>query len=63
MTWRVLHQEAHIDLFCGIHLEEWNRGLDIDPDVLSLLGDRGIPLSLDIYGALLDDEDDEPWKR
>jgi hypothetical protein len=61
-AWRSLHQAARLDLFCGIHLEEWHRGLDVDPDVLAILSDRGITLSLDISANSIDDEDDEPWK-
>ncbi len=63
-AWRLLRREARLDLFCGLHLDDWNRGLEIDPDVLALLGDRELLLSLDIYGDSPEEvEEDEPWKR
>ncbi|MGJ4947525.1 DUF4279 domain-containing protein [Bradyrhizobium sp. HKCCYLS20291] len=38
-------------LFVSLVLQETNEGLEISPDCLSLLTERGILLGLDIYGA------------
>ena len=48
-VWRELASGAQIDLFCGLHLSDWNRGLDLPPELLARLGDRRIGLTFDIY--------------
>ena len=47
--WKDLASFASIDVFCGLHLEDWNRGLDLPAELLARLGERHIALSLDIY--------------
>lgn len=47
--WKELASKYHIDLFCGIFMEESNEGMDISPRTLEELGKRGITLALDIY--------------
>ena len=39
------------NLFVGLFLQESNEGIEISPQSLSLLAERGIMLGLDIYGA------------
>jgi len=48
--WRSL-KKYNPDLFVGLFLCESNEGIEISPEILSLLGERGIMLGLDIYGA------------
>jgi hypothetical protein len=50
-TWRDLSSRFHVYLFCGWFLGSRNEGVEIAPGTLKALGDRGIELSLDIYGC------------
>lgn len=47
--WNELASKYSIDLFCGIFMEKSNEGMDISPNTLLELGNRGIMLALDIY--------------
>jgi len=49
-VWSELNIKYSIDIFCGLFLETSNEGMDISPETLVELGNRGIVLSLDIYG-------------
>jgi hypothetical protein len=57
-VWERLRAKAKIDVFCGLYLEHWNRGVDLSPELLRQLADRGLTLGLDIYGNGSDS--DEP---
>src|SRR5262249_39835996 len=48
--WRSL-AKYRPNLFVGLFLQESNEGIEISPQSLSLLAERGIMLGLDIYGA------------
>jgi hypothetical protein len=48
LVWRAL-AKYHPDLFCGLYLQESNEGIGINEENLSLLAQRGISLSLDVY--------------
>ncbi len=50
-VWDSLSQEHHIDLFCGLFMTHSNEVMDLSPHSLKILGERGIQLSLDIYGG------------
>lgn len=39
-----------MDLFCGLFLKEFNRGLDLSPGLLRRIGERHLRLSLESYG-------------
>ena len=52
-TWSELSGRYRLALFCGWFMRESNEGVEISAHTLRLLGERGIVLSLDIYG--LDD--------
>jgi len=56
--WKELASFASIDMFCGLHLDDWNRGLDLPAELLARLGERHIALGLDIYCDESDDEAD-----
>ena len=48
-TWRRLAGSYRVDLFCGLFMREGNEGIEISPETLQKLGERGIALGLDIY--------------
>ena len=48
--WYTITQKYEVDLFCGWFMEESNEGVSMSAHTLRLLGERGIELSLDIYG-------------
>jgi hypothetical protein len=57
-VWKEIAAEAQVDVFCGLHLSDWNRGVDLSPELLVRLGERGIGLTFDIYFDGPDDEAD-----
>ena len=50
--WSTVTQKYKVDLFCGWFMEESNEGVSVSAHTLRLLGERGIQLSLDIYGPV-----------
>jgi hypothetical protein len=48
-VWQGLTNRYRGDLFCGLFLEEFNRGTTVSAELLGLLVDRGLALTLDIY--------------
>jgi hypothetical protein len=48
-VWRELDERFRVDLFCGLQLELWNRGLVRSPGTLQRVAERGLKLGLDIY--------------
>ena len=49
--WASLRRNFRLDLFCGLFLHQENEGLAVSPESLFALGERGIQLSLDVYGG------------
>jgi hypothetical protein len=49
-VWATVTRKYEVDLFCGWFMNESNEGVSVSPHTLRLLGERGIELSLDIYG-------------
>jgi hypothetical protein len=47
--WRKLTSQYHSDLFCGLFMDSWNRGIDFSPELMAQISARGLTLSLDIY--------------
>jgi hypothetical protein len=47
--WRKLTNQYHSDLFCGLFMESWNRGIDFPPELMAQISARGLTLDLDIY--------------
>ena len=47
-AWADLKQFEH-DIFCGIRLDQWNRGGSLSPQLLARLAERDLTLQLDIY--------------
>ncbi|MFP5238740.1 MAG: DUF4279 domain-containing protein [Acidobacteriota bacterium] len=48
-VWAMLTERYHVDLFCGLFMEDSSEGVSISVDTLLALGKRGIKLGLDIY--------------
>lgn len=48
--WRQLGEKYALDFFCGVFMSSPNNGLAFPPGLMRRLSDRGIALSLDIYG-------------
>jgi hypothetical protein len=49
VVWRNLAVRFKADIFCGLFLKCGNEGFDLQPATLSMIGERGLTLSLDIY--------------
>ena len=47
--WARIRANHTIELFCGVFLRNWNRGMFITPTLMQELASRGIGLGLDIY--------------
>ncbi|AFY42382.1 DUF4279 domain-containing protein [Nostoc sp. PCC 7107] len=50
-VWYKLTTKFDADLFCGLWLKRWNRGLDFSPQTLQRISERGLSLSLDTEGV------------
>lgn len=48
-TWRKLTRQYSGDLFCGLWMEDFNRGLDFSPELMNKIAERGLKLGLDVY--------------
>ncbi len=51
-TWRELSKRHGPDLFVGLMLRDSNEGIEVGYETLALLTERGITLSLDVYGPI-----------
>jgi hypothetical protein len=49
-AWQQLGREFDVDIFCGVFLDDSNRGFVLSPRVMQMLSERGIELGFDIYG-------------
>lgn len=50
-VWRELTERFRCVIFCGLWLKSFNEGLQITPKTLAAMGERGLVLDFDIYGA------------
>ncbi len=48
-VWDEIAALARIDMFCGLYLENWNRGAELPSELLGRLAERHFALGLDIY--------------
>jgi len=55
-VWKTLVHRFDVDIFCGLFMQGSNEGMSLAPDVMALLGERGIHLALDLYNASGDDD-------
>lgn len=49
-VWSSIAARFRVDLFCGWFMGSGNEGVAISPETMVALGQRGIQLSIDIYG-------------
>lgn len=49
--WRALVARYRGRIFCGLFLASGNEGVTLQPATLAMIGQRGLVLDLDIYGA------------
>lgn len=49
-VWSSIAARFRVDLFCGWLMGSGNEGVEISPETMVALGQRGIQLSIDIYG-------------
>ena len=54
-VWRSLAAQFQLDVFCGLFMGDDNQGAELRPETLRTLGERGVKLSLDVYGPPPDD--------
>ncbi len=50
-VWANLSEKFTVDIFCGLFLDEDNRGFELSVDILKMLSERKITLDFDIYGS------------
>ena len=50
-SWRSLTERFSTDIFCGLFLDEFNRGFALSASLLRALADRNLKVGFDIYGA------------
>jgi len=53
-AWKRLIQRFEVDIYCGLFMKGSSEGLSLAPDVLALLGERGIHLGFEIYSDIDD---------
>lgn len=58
-VWNDIATRFSVDLFCGWFMRSGNEGVVISPQTMLALAQRGIQLSLDIYGPVPSDVDAE----
>lgn len=51
-VWSRLTANYKSDLFCGLFLADWNRGLTLSEGVLRMVAERGLSINFDIYANL-----------
>lgn len=51
VAWRSFSERYRGRIFCGLFLATGNEGLTLASDTLARLGERGLLLDVDIYGA------------
>lgn len=56
-VWSSIRARFRVDLFCGWFMGSGNEGVAISPETMVALGQRGIQLSVDIYGPEALDSD------
>ena len=57
-VWRELGERYEVDLFCGWFMECGNEGVSLSAATMRALGERGIPIDIDLYRGG-DDEDSD----
>ncbi len=47
--WQELTTKYRADLFCGLWINGWNRGIALTSEILKQISDRGLKIDFDIY--------------
>lgn len=50
-VWKAIVETYDVDMFCGMFMGESNDGFSLSPEVLLMLGERGIKLDFDVYDS------------
>jgi hypothetical protein len=50
-VWQRLTAQFAAKIFCGVFLDESNRGFRLSPRVTQMLGERGVEIGFDIYSS------------
>lgn len=59
LVWDHLNAQFDVDVFCGVHLNAWNRGFSLSPLVLQRLAARRLRIDFDIYCNVEDEDGDQ----
>ncbi len=49
-VWADINKRFSVDIFCGVFLDEWNRGYELPHALVKKIADRGLRIGFDIYG-------------
>lgn len=49
-VWAAINRRFSVDIFCGVFLDEWNRGYELPHALVKKIADRGLRIGFDIYG-------------
>lgn len=47
--WQPLVRDYKVQIRIGIHMDLWNRGFELDPDVVQMVAATGAPINFDLY--------------
>jgi Domain of unknown function (DUF4279) len=47
--WEPLAHDYTMQIRIGIHMDSWNRGFELEPDVVRLAANTGAPINFDLY--------------
>lgn len=50
-VWKYLTDRFYVDVFCGLFLDCFNRGVILSPELIQRLAERRLKINLDIYAA------------
>jgi hypothetical protein len=48
-VWKLPTENLKADIFCGVFLDDWNRGFSLTSRLMKELSDRNLELGFDIY--------------
>lgn len=51
LVWRSLAEQYRAVIFCGLFLQSDNEGLELKPETLIRIGERGLIIDFDIYDS------------
>jgi hypothetical protein len=54
-VWQQLGERFELDIYCGAFMQTGNEGIELSPQTLLLLGQRGLALGVELYAPSQDD--------